>query len=212
MGRPARFAREEIVEATKQLIAEGGPRAATVAAIAQRVGAPTGSIYHRYASRELLLADLWFGVIEAFQEGLIAALALRDTREAGLRAALHSVEWVRAHRMESRLLLLHRKEDFVTGSWPAAVRRRARLVNREADAAIADFTRRHFGRGTPANLRRARFAIIDVPYGALKRHVEAGEVPPPYLDDLVRRACAAVLARWAPGELRPSRRRRALGR
>ncbi len=195
MGRPPLFARDEIVEATKQLVAEGGVRAATVAAIAGRVGAPTGSIYHRYASRELLLADLWFGVIEAYQEGLIAALGGRNTREAGLRAALHSVEWVRAHKLESRMLLLHRKEDFVTGKWPPAFRRRAAAVNSAANEAIADFTRRHFGRNTPANLRRANLAIVDIPTGALKRHVEAGEAPPAYLDDLVRAACDAVLRR-----------------
>lgn len=193
MGRPAHFTREDIVEAAKELVAEGGPRAATVAAIAGRVGAPTGSIYHRYASRELLLADLWFGVIEAFQQGLIEALAIRDTGEAARRAALHSVEWVRTHMVESRLLLLHRKEDFVGGNWPPALRRRAREVNERVEAAIADFARRHFGRRTSENVRRAKFAVIDIPYGALKRHVEAGEAPPPYLDDLVRRAVAAAL-------------------
>jgi AcrR family transcriptional regulator len=193
MGRPPRFAREQIVEAAKQLVAEGGARAATVSAIARRVGAPTGSFYHRYESRELLLAEIWFGVIEAFQAGLIDALGGENTRDAGLRAALHSVEWVRAHPLESRLLLLHRKEDFVAGKWPAALRRRAKSVNDEANAAIADYTRRHFGRCTAANLRRAKLAIIDIPYGALKRHVEAEETPPAFLDDLVRAASGAVL-------------------
>lgn len=197
MGRPARFEKKQILEATKQLVAEGGPRAATVAAIAARVGAPTGSIYHRYESRELLLAEIWFGIIAQFQEGLIEALRLRDTREAGLRAALHSVEWVRAHPLESRLLLLHRKEDFLRGKWPRALRRRAAAVNASANEAIADFTRRHFGRATAASVRRAKLAVIDIPTGALKRHVEAGEPPPAYLDNLVRRACEAVLVNGA---------------
>ena len=68
MGRRARFDRDQIIESAMRLIAEDGPGAATIAAIAGRVGAPTGSIYHRYSSRELLLADIWLTVVEAFQK------------------------------------------------------------------------------------------------------------------------------------------------
>ena len=74
MGRRPKFDRESIAAAARQVVAERGPRGATVAAIAAHLGAPTGSIYHRFRSRELLLADLWLTVVEAFQAGVVAAL------------------------------------------------------------------------------------------------------------------------------------------
>jgi AcrR family transcriptional regulator len=195
MGRPARFEKEQIVDATKRLIAEGGPRAATVSAIANRIGAPTGSIYHRYGSRELLLADLWLTVVEGFQEGLLSALRGPDPVEAGVRGALYGPAWVRAHFPEARLLLLYRREDLITGPWPAGMKKRARKVKRDLLDGMRDLTRRRYGRATPMNIRRVRFAVFDTPYGALKRYVEAGERPPPDIDALIKETCLSILAR-----------------
>jgi AcrR family transcriptional regulator len=75
MGRPAKFNTEQILDATAQLVAEGGPGLATVAGIAERLGAPTGSIYHRFNSRDLLLARLWFRTVRRAQEGFVAAIS-----------------------------------------------------------------------------------------------------------------------------------------
>ncbi|MEJ7734392.1 MAG: TetR family transcriptional regulator [Polyangiaceae bacterium] len=47
-GRPAKFDREELLDAALALVAEGGPAALTLAALARAAGAPTGSIYHRF--------------------------------------------------------------------------------------------------------------------------------------------------------------------
>ena len=63
MGRPARHEEAKILECARQLSAETGPRSLTIAAIAERAGAPVGSIYYRHASRDEILAtvpDRWF--------------------------------------------------------------------------------------------------------------------------------------------------------
>jgi hypothetical protein len=39
----------------------------------------------------------------------------------------------------------------------------------------------------------ANFTILDVPFAAVRRHVAANEVPPPYIDDLVAKAYAALI-------------------
>ncbi|WP_084780239.1 TetR family transcriptional regulator [Planobispora rosea] len=49
MGRPAKFGNDQILDAAAELAAEGGQAAVTVAAIAARLGAPSGSICHRAA-------------------------------------------------------------------------------------------------------------------------------------------------------------------
>ena len=194
MGRPARFTTPQFVDATKRLVARGGPAAATIAAIADEAGAPVGSIYHRLRSRELLLAELWLEVVEDFQQGFFAALSEGDTRAAGLTAALHGPRWARKHPTEARVLLLHRREEFLSGDWPPEVAARAKRLGSDMDRAIRDFTRRSLGRATGANLRRVKFAIADVPLAAVRRHVADGERPPDIVDDLIRETYRAVLA------------------
>ena len=44
--------------------------AATMAAVAASLDAPIGSLYHRFNSKEELLARLWLRTAERFQEGI----------------------------------------------------------------------------------------------------------------------------------------------
>lgn len=195
MGRTAKFARSEISSAALELVARDGPRSATVAAIARRVGAPTGSIYHRFASRELLLAELWMEVVEDFQNTFVSALDGDGTVEDAVRAACSMAVWVRGHMLEARVLLLHRREDFVGDAWPTELVDRAARLKPQLAAALRDHCRKRFGRASLANLRRARFALLDVPYGAIKPYVEAAEPPPPLLEELIEQTVRAVLGR-----------------
>jgi AcrR family transcriptional regulator len=57
-GRPRRAsAGPEIVDATLELLAEGGFQAATIEAIAKRAGVGRNTIYRRWGSKEELIAD-----------------------------------------------------------------------------------------------------------------------------------------------------------
>src|ERR1700736_162937 len=117
MGR-AKFDEADFKGAALAIAAERGPLAVTVGSIAERLRAPTGSFYHRFASRDVLLGELWLRTVLDFQRGIAAALDAGD----GLRAALHTPAWVREHPDEARLLLLHHRDDFVQGEWPAPLR------------------------------------------------------------------------------------------
>ena len=77
MARPARFTEQDLLRAATEVAAERGPAGATVAAIAKAAGAPTGSLYYRFASRDLLLGRLWLELIGRFQAGWIEALEQR---------------------------------------------------------------------------------------------------------------------------------------
>src|SRR6266851_9095064 len=142
MPRAPQFDQAQILDAAERLIARHGPSRATIGAISQAVGAPTGSIYHRFDSRDVLLAEVWLRAATAFQGAFFERLAGGTPREAGLRAALYMAQRVREHPQEARLLLLHRREDFVDRGWPITFRRRATRVGQQVEREISAFSRR----------------------------------------------------------------------
>src|ERR671936_386712 len=94
MARPARFSDSDLLDAAAEVAAANGPAATTISAIAEAAGAPTGSLYHRFPSRDVLLGTLWLDLVGRFQAGWIEALEQGDPEAA----ALHTPAWVRAPR------------------------------------------------------------------------------------------------------------------
>jgi AcrR family transcriptional regulator len=197
MGRPRRYDEAQILEGAKHISAESGPQELTIAAVAERAGVPVGSIYHRYASRDEILAAVWLGFAEAFQARWLAELEGADVMRAGLAAVRFACDWVREHPREARLMLLHRREDFASARWPASYRRRAAELARRAAAGVSQYASRLTGRTGAAQLRGVRFALVDLPTAALKRDVEAGEPPAEHVERLVLDTCAYALQRAA---------------
>jgi AcrR family transcriptional regulator len=188
MGHPA-FDNADFLSAALALAAERGPSAVTVAAIAGRLKAPTGSFYHRFASRDALLAELWLSTVLSFQEGIAAALDVGD----GLRAALHTPAWVRDHLDEGRLLLLYHRDDFLHGDWPRELRDRLAEQQRQGEIRLRKFARDTFGRAGPNEIRRALFVLSEVPVAAVRQHLLRREKPPKLVDELIRTTYRAVV-------------------
>jgi AcrR family transcriptional regulator len=193
MSRAPQFDEEEIVAAAGRLIARHGPSGATIGAIARAVGAPTGSIYHRFDSRDVLLAEVWLGAAAAFQAAFFERLSGPTPRKAGLAAALYMAQRVREQPQEARLLLLHRREDFVDRGWPGAMRRRAEQLGQQVESELRAFTRRLCGREDARSLRSVAYAVVEAPFAAVRRHLAANESPPPYVDSLIRVTYEAVI-------------------
>src|SRR5437660_1367168 len=188
MGRP-KFDDGDFLDAASAIAAERGPLAVTVGSIAARLKAPIGSFYHRFASRDVLLGELWLRTVLDFQQGITAALDAGD----GLRAALHTPAWVREHLDEGRLLLLYHRDDFVQGEWPQALRDRVAAQTERMAGGFARAARLIFGRAGPDELRRAQFVLAEVPVAAVRRHLERREPPPPIVDELIRITYRAVV-------------------
>ena len=193
MGRPRRYDETEILEGAKDVSAEIGPQKLTIAKVAHRTGVPVGSIYHRYASRDEILAALWLDLVEEFQERWLAELDREDVLGAGLAGVRYACQWIRRHPREARLLLLHRREDFASGRWPAGYRRRAEGLASRAAATLGTYAARLTGRGGAAEVRLVRFALMDLPAAVLQREVEAGTVPSEKMQRLLLQTCAYVL-------------------
>ncbi len=192
MPRRPKFTEDEILDAALALVADAGPDAATIAAISRRAGAPSGSIYHRFRSRELLLARLWTRTVRRFQLGFLRAFDADSLDGAATDAALHVVRWSREHPDQARVLVLYRRED-LAARWPQELGDELAAVNADVDQALRGHARRRYGRDDAQALQRVALALVDIPYAAARRHLLAGNAPPPTLDPLVVAAAHAVL-------------------
>jgi AcrR family transcriptional regulator len=195
MGRLARHARSTILDCAKHVSAEVGPQKLTIAAVAERAGAPVGSIYHRYASRHEILAAVWLDLVEDFQGRFLAALEDGDPVAAALAAVRYTCRWVRRHPREARLMLLHRREDFAAEQWPQSYRRRVEKLAAQARESLRRYAARLLGRCRSAELRIVRFILVDLPTAALKRDIEAGVWPSKSLETFLLDTCTDALRR-----------------
>jgi AcrR family transcriptional regulator len=191
MPRPPRFTRENLIDAAVRVCIQHGPGALTIGAVARMAGAPTGSIYHRFASREDLLAETWVASMAAFQPGFIVALRQRS-EPPGLAAALFPLQWARSNPEAARLLVLYRRQDFVGGELPDRLREAAGKLATELGDAISEFAVSAFGDHSLAAKRRATFLVLDLPNAAMRRYLAAGIGPPQGVDELVAEAVTAM--------------------
>jgi AcrR family transcriptional regulator len=205
MGRKPKFAREDILAAALELVAAGGPGSVTIAGLAGAIGAPTGSIYHRFESREQVLAELWMQVVETFQSGFVTSLEAATSAKDAARIAVELVAWTRAHPSEARILAVHRRQDFVASSWPSGLVTRARALEPALGAALESFAKRVFGRVDTETRLRVRFALVDAPLAAVKPFIVAGKPAPRALDSLIADVTRAALERRTPASRAPAR-------
>jgi AcrR family transcriptional regulator len=194
MVRPS-FGHGAFLEAARDLAAQNGPAAVTVTSVTERLGAPTGSFYYRFASRDVLLAELWLATALAFQQGFVAAIKAGD----GLTAALHTPVWVRAHFDDACVFLLHHRDDFVHGGWPAALTVRVAQQARRVDACYQRFARVALGGVDAERLRLARFVLADVPKAAVGPHLRRREPPPLIIDKMITITYRAILSKYGGG-------------
>jgi AcrR family transcriptional regulator len=188
MGR-AQFNQAGFLAAARALIAEHGPQAVTVDSVAERIGAPKGSFYYRFASRDALLGELWLETVLAYQQGFVAAIDAGD----GLRAALHAPAWARRHLEGARLLMLYSRHDFVHGDWPLSLRRGVADQAERFEGCLRAFARGAFGRVGRPEIRKATFVLAEVPVAAVKPHLQRRERPPPLVDQLISKTYRAIV-------------------
>ena len=186
----AKFGEADFIAAALAIAVERGPAAATVVSISERLNAPTGSFYHRFASRDVLLGKLWLKTVLDFQKGATAALDAKD----GLAAALHTPAWARAHLDEARLLLVYDREDFVAGEWPVELRERVADMALRMEKAAPRRALAVFGRTGAEEARLAQFLISEVPVAAVRQHLMRREAPPPIVDHLISTTYRAIVA------------------
>jgi AcrR family transcriptional regulator len=197
----ATFAHAEFLTAARDVAAKSGPAAVTVASVTERLGAPSGSFYYRFASRDVLLAELWLATALAFQQGFVAAIKAGD----GLAAALHAPIWVRANLDDACVFLLHHRNDFVQGDWPAPLAARVARQARRIDSCYRRFARDALGGVDAERQRIARFMLADIPKAAVTPHLQRREPPPAIIDEIITVSFRALMSRYGKGSERTDR-------
>ncbi|MGA5464103.1 TetR/AcrR family transcriptional regulator [Mycobacterium sp. NPDC050041] len=183
MPRPARFTVDSLLDAAAAIAASDGAAAVTVSSVARAVGAPSGSMYHRFPSRAALCGKLWMRTEERFQNGLIAVLERSGDRQDRVAAgALHTVQWCRDHANEAQVLLAG-ADAFCRNEWPADLEERRTLLHRNMTRQLRDI-------GGPVD--RVTAALVDIPSAVVRRHLAARSRIPAAADGIVE-DCARAL-------------------
>src|SRR5258708_12897068 len=170
----AHFEHAHFLVAARELAREGGPAQVTVASVTDRLKAPKGSFYSRFASRDLRLGNLWLATALAYQEGFVAA----SERRGGLAAALHMPAWVRRNLDDARLLLLYSRHDFVTGDWPEPLAVGVADQARRFETCLERFAALTWGEVDATSLRLSQFVLASAPLPSLRPHLHPPQNPP----------------------------------
>lgn len=192
MPRPARFTDDDVLDAALAALVEHG-RGVTVAQISNALGGPVGSIYHRFGSREDLLARLWVRCIRRFHEGLLSRDVTDDPHAALVESARYVVRYCAERPSEALGLRLHR-QDRLAGEDRVSpeIREEVAGINEDVDRLLADLVRSHYGREDEADLRRGMLATRVVPYGLVRPWL--GQALPDELEEAAVASAEAILA------------------
>lgn len=174
MARPAKFTVDQILDATRDAVVVHW-RAATIADVADRVGAPVGSIYHRFPSRDAVFGSLWARSIRRFHQGLLAAAEIEDPRASMAAMARHIPQFCRENPGDAKSMTLYRLPDLLD-KVPAEQRSELAAINEDVDAALRRVAARRYKRLTDRRYRLALVGTRQCPYGLL-RPLIGGDIP-----------------------------------
>ncbi|WP_415842961.1 TetR/AcrR family transcriptional regulator, partial [Nocardia ninae] len=173
MAPPRKHDTDVILDAARALVLAEGPRAASVAAIAEASGAPVGTLYHRFGNRNGVLTAAWLRALERFQSGVLTAAEHPDAIEAGVDMVRAALTFGRELPDDARLLLNLRPSDLLDGGPDDDFRARLTTMN----APLFDHLRRiataRFGRAGDREIDAISRAVVDLPYAALRRHAHS---------------------------------------
>lgn len=190
MPRPEKFTTSELLDAAREAVAAHG-RQVTLAQIATQAHAPIGSLYHRFASREELLAQLWLRSIGRFHTALLAVIEqATNPHEALVETAVAVGAYCRANPSEAEAMTLYRQAH-LAATGPETLREQASHINDAIFAQLAELTYAHYGRANDEQLALVRTAVVELPYGLLRPCI--GAHIPDELDRIIRAATSAVL-------------------
>src|SRR5215472_15837579 len=201
MGRLRLYSSDQILDSARSLVLGEGLAAATIGNIARASGAPPGSIYYRFDSREALLAELWMRAVERAQRHCIGAVeavteAGGEPAEAVVAGGLSIFDFVLSEPADAQLLVSMRRTDLIRSPLPPPLVERLRALNRPVARLVGRLAGQLFGQSSARAL--VTLAVFDLPYGAVRRRLLADATPPAGHRAYVERAIRAVLDAAVP--------------
>ena len=81
------------------------------------------------------------------------------------------------------------------GDWPDELKKRALRIKHALDNGIIEYVRRTFGKVDRGEINLTVFALIDVPYAAVIRHIRQSKKPPREVDNYIEQTYSAIMGR-----------------
>lgn len=169
MGRRSNFSDRDVFEAVGLQIAEQGDF--RIQRLVDAIGVTTGSLYHRYGSREGVLAAAWLDALKAFAAELLPELRARAP-DAGERAALVTPRFARHSRTKATILATGRQSQYLTADTSAEWRHEADAINDNIARAVAGFARRH-----ALSVEACRYGVMAFPLAVVMSYLPSRAVP-----------------------------------
>ncbi len=188
MAKRALYSRAEILDAAVQAVHQRG-HSATVADVTTVLGAPSGSIYHRFPSRHSLFVSAWVRCVRHFHSTFASVLQTDDPVEAIVATGLLIPTFCREHPAEARTLTLFRYSTLMADP-PGDLAADLQGLNDPVVNHISDLTQRRYGRTTPRGLELVALACRDTPYGMV-RGLIGGPIPT-WMDEPIAAATRAI--------------------
>ncbi|WP_069167284.1 TetR/AcrR family transcriptional regulator [Nocardia altamirensis] len=195
MAPPRKHDTDVILDAARALVLADGPRAASVAAIAEASGAPVGTLYHRFGNRNGVLTEAWLRALRRFQDGVITAAEDPDPVEAGVAMVRAALVFGRELPQDARLLLNLRPRDLLDGGPDDDFRARLAGMNAPLFEHLRRIATGVFGHAGDREIDAVSRAVVDLPYAALRRHAHAPTLPA-WLDDDLPAAARQLLTSY----------------
>ncbi|GAA4533636.1 TetR family transcriptional regulator [Mycobacterium paraffinicum] len=186
-----------ILDAARALVLAGGPRAASVAAIAKTSGAPAGTLYHRFGNRDGILTAAWLRALERFQARALAADG-ETPADTAIAMAVAAVSFARELPDDARLLLTIRPGDLLDEEPDAEFQRTLAAMNAPLTERVAVLARQLYGNDKPRSVDAVARAVADLPYAVVRRHAHDDPMPD-WLEGDVAASALAVLRSLGEG-------------
>jgi AcrR family transcriptional regulator len=193
MAPPRKHDTDRILDAARALVLHDGPRSASVAAIARESGAPIGTLYHRFKSRDGLLAAAWLRALERFQQRALAAAQDPDPLKAAVSMASSQIAFAREEPEDALLLLAVRRDDLLDADPDDGFRAQLEAINTPLAATLARLTKALKGDTGARAADEVTRAVVDLPNATVRRHMRDGHKLPSWLERDVAAAARRLL-------------------
>jgi AcrR family transcriptional regulator len=192
--RPERHSVDMILDVSRDLVLRDGARSVTIDRIVATSGAPKGSLYYRFSTVDDLLATMWLRAVRRSQDRFLQQLTARgDAVEAAVAAGLAIHDFAHEAPADARLLAALRREDLVGEVTDPALVVALQEVNDRLFKALTALARRLYGRATRDAVERTTCAVVDLPMGAIRRHLVGGVAVPGNVRSQLTAAVRAAL-------------------
>jgi len=188
------YSSDQILDAAMDAVAIHG-RQATLAQVCAQIGAPSGSVYHRFGSRDEVMMRLWMRSIHRFHGRLFeVGNEHADVDDVLVAMAVETAQYCRRLPREALAMTLFSHERLMA-SVPDHLHDEAGSINDEVFALLLRLAAERFPHLT-TDERLLPFvftSVVGLCYGLVRPYIIDQTPIPAWLDPVIHDSCRAAL-------------------